>query len=127
MKITDHLSQIRVEGLGGRALGFWRWWTSELVAIVPQNIRKKLQELFRDNTGAVTVDVAEKMVVVSRTAGGVTSEILHASKEDLSSSRHKRRRQNRKAGNKWWRQGHRACAARRIAAPDGQAARRRQP
>ena len=54
--------------------------------MVPQNIRKKLQELFRDNTGAVTVDVAEKMVVVSCTAGGVTSEILHASKEDLSST-----------------------------------------
>ncbi len=85
MKIPERLSQVRVEELRERAIVFWRWWTAELMAMVPQNIREKVQELFRDNTGTVSVDVANDMIVVSRTAGGVTAEILRLPKEALNS------------------------------------------
>ncbi len=86
MKIPDRLRQLRAEDLREHALAFWRWWLAELMAMVPENVQGKIQELLRDHTGSVTVDVVANNVTVSRTASGATSKIVRLPKENLNSA-----------------------------------------
>lgn len=75
----DRLKDIRVEDLPRHARDFWHWWTSELSGMVPD----KWRGLLRDDSGVVTVDVLDKKIVVSRSAGGTTTEVLGVGKEDI--------------------------------------------
>jgi len=77
----DRLKEIRMEDLPRHARDFWRWWIGELSDMVPD----KWRAVLRDESGMLAVDILDKKIVVSRMAGGVTSQILEVLKEEMSS------------------------------------------